>query len=132
MPADAVVKDFDVFVQALPKPVRHWSLTMLREKLIKIGVKVTRHAKSVTFQLAGVAVSRNLFAAILDRIARLALPAAAGDMTREQVKERKTWFLTEQVCAEPEIDAGKRSGWHLDLDCGRVRSRKTGKELPRA
>jgi hypothetical protein len=30
---------------ALPKPLRHWSLTTLREKLIKIGAKVTRHAK---------------------------------------------------------------------------------------
>ena len=58
----------------LPKPVRHWSLTTLREKLIKIGAKVTRHAKYVTFQLAEVAVTRNLFAAILDRIARLAIP----------------------------------------------------------
>jgi hypothetical protein len=61
---------------ALPKPVRHWSLTTLREKLIKIGAKVTRHSKYVTFQLAEVAVTRNLFAAILDRITRLALPPA--------------------------------------------------------
>jgi hypothetical protein len=59
---------------ALPKPVRHWSLTTLREKLIKIGAKVTRHSKYVTFQLAEVAVTRNLFAAILARIARLAMP----------------------------------------------------------
>jgi hypothetical protein len=59
---------------ALPKPVRNWSLTTLREKLIKIGAKVTRHAKYVTFQLAEVAVTRSLFAAILDRIARLAIP----------------------------------------------------------
>jgi len=59
---------------ALPKPVRHWSLTTLREKLIKIGAKVTRHSKYVTFQLAEVAVTRNLFAAILHRIARLAMP----------------------------------------------------------
>jgi len=58
----------------LPKPVRHWSLTTLREKLIKIGAKVTRHAKYVTFQLAEVAVTRELFAAILNRIARLAIP----------------------------------------------------------
>ena len=35
---------------------------------------MTRHAKYVTFQLAEVAVTRNLFAAILDRIARLAIP----------------------------------------------------------
>ena len=59
---------------ALPKPVKHWSLTTLREKLIKMGAKVTRHAKYVTFQLAEVAVTRELFAAILNRIARLAIP----------------------------------------------------------
>ena len=59
---------------ALPKPVQHWSLTTLREKLVKIGAKVTRHSKYVTFQLAEVAVPRRLFAAILNRIARLAIP----------------------------------------------------------
>jgi hypothetical protein len=59
---------------ALPHDVKHWSLTTLREKLVKIGAKVTRHAKYVTFQLAEVAVQRRLFAAILDRIERLALP----------------------------------------------------------
>ena len=59
---------------ALPKPVRHWSLTTLHEKLIKIGAKVTRHSKSVFFQLAEVAVTRNLCAAIPDRITRLAIP----------------------------------------------------------
>jgi hypothetical protein len=59
---------------ALPSDVKHWSLTTLREKLVKIGAKVTRHAKYVTFQLAEVAVSRRLFAAILDRIALLAIP----------------------------------------------------------
>ena len=59
---------------ALPQDVEHWSLTTLREKLVKIGAKVTRHAKYVTFQLAEVAVPRRLFAAILDRIAQLAIP----------------------------------------------------------
>ncbi len=28
----------------LPRAVRHWTLTTLREKLIKIGAKVVRHA----------------------------------------------------------------------------------------
>lgn len=37
---------------------------------------------------------------------------------------------TEKVCAEPEIDAGKRSGWHPGLIFGRVRSRKTGQKSP--
>ncbi len=59
---------------ALPREIEHWSLTTLREKLVKTGVKVVRHAKYVTFQLAEMAVPRRLFAAILDRIARMAIP----------------------------------------------------------
>ena len=59
---------------ALPRDVKHWSLTTLREKLVKIGAKVTRHSRYVTFQLAEVAVTRNLFSAILNRITRLAIP----------------------------------------------------------
>jgi hypothetical protein len=55
---------------ALRKCVRQWSLTTLKEKLVKIGAKVTRHAKYVTFQLAEVAVPRQLFASILERIGR--------------------------------------------------------------
>jgi len=56
---------------ALPRPVRTWTLTTLREKLIKIGARVVSHAKAVTFQLAEMAVPRTLFAAILGRIGRL-------------------------------------------------------------
>jgi hypothetical protein len=51
----------------LPKSIRQWSLTTLREKLVKIGAKVARHSKYVTFQLAEIAVPRQLFAAILER-----------------------------------------------------------------
>jgi hypothetical protein len=53
---------------ALPEEVEHWSLTTLREKLVKIGAKVVRHGRYVTFQLAEVAVPRNLFQKILDLI----------------------------------------------------------------
>jgi len=56
---------------ALPDEVSHWSLTTLREKLIKIGAKVVRHERYITFQLAEVAVSRKLFAEILGLIRRL-------------------------------------------------------------
>ena len=59
---------------ALPKPVKHWSLTTLREKLIKIGAKVVTHARYVVFQMAEVAVPNRLFRAILERIRRLRLP----------------------------------------------------------
>ena len=50
---------------ALPQEVEHWSLTTLREKLIKIGAKIVRHGRYVAFQLAEVAVSRGLFREIL-------------------------------------------------------------------
>jgi len=56
---------------ALPQGVRHWSLTTLREMLIKIGAKMVGHARCVTFQMAEVASSRKLFREILRRIARL-------------------------------------------------------------
>ncbi len=57
-----------------PEAVEHWSLTTLREKLIKIGAKVVRHGRYVTFQLAEVAVSRALFAQVLGLIADLRAP----------------------------------------------------------
>lgn len=62
----------------LPKPIQGWTLTTLREKLIKIGAKVVAHSKYVIFQLAEVAVPRQLFAAILNRIERLRLACASG------------------------------------------------------
>ena len=53
---------------ALPEAVEHWSLTTLREKLIKIGAKIVRHGRYATFQLAEVAIPRALFAEILHLI----------------------------------------------------------------
>ncbi len=56
---------------ALPQGDWHWSLRRLREKLIKIGAKIVRHARYVTFQMAEVAIPRQLFREILRRIGRL-------------------------------------------------------------
>ena len=63
---------------ALPKEMEHWSLTTLREKLVKIGAKVVRHSRYVTFQLAEVAVPRYLFQkilALIDNLRRKPAPA---------------------------------------------------------
>jgi hypothetical protein len=63
---------------AMPGTAQPWSLTSLREKLIKIGAKVVSHGRYVTFQMAEVAVPRQMFAEILSLIAQLrALPAPA-------------------------------------------------------
>ena len=62
---------------ALPDEIEHLSLTTLRDKLAKIGAKVVRHGRCVTFQLAEVAILRRLFADILrlnDDIRPLPLP----------------------------------------------------------
>ena len=61
---------------AMPKTAEPWSLTSLREKLIKIGAKVVSHGRYVTFQMAKVAVPRQMFADILSLIARLRAPPA--------------------------------------------------------
>jgi len=59
---------------ALPRSVQHWSLTTLREKLVKIGAKVVTHSRYVFFQMAKVAVPKRLFQVIPERIRRLRLP----------------------------------------------------------
>ncbi len=56
---------------AWPDAVRHWSLTTLRDRLIKIGGKIVRHGRYVTSQMSEVAISRDLFADILSCIERL-------------------------------------------------------------
>jgi len=61
---------------AMPKTAEPWSLTSLREKLVKIGAKVVSHGRYVTFQMAEVAVPRQMFADILSLIARLRAPPA--------------------------------------------------------
>ena len=59
---------------ATPEPIKDWSLTSLKEKLIKIGAKVISHARYVAFQMAEVAIPRQLFADILRLIAELRPP----------------------------------------------------------
>jgi Transposase DDE domain group 1 len=63
---------------ATPEPIKDWSLTSLKEKLIKIGAKVINHGRYVTFQMAEVAIPRNLFADILRLIAELRPPPATS------------------------------------------------------
>ena len=52
-------------------------MTSLREKVVKIGAKVIAHGRYSIFQMAEVAVPRELFGRILERIARLRPPDPA-------------------------------------------------------
>ncbi len=90
---------------ALPRSVRHWSPTTLREKVIKTGVKVVRHAKYVTFQTAEVAVPRELFAAILERTRRFGVPPPL--VQREWPSASSETFMSSSV---PGVDAARKRG----------------------
>src|SRR6516164_4754754 len=72
-PAPSLAYNLGNFMRtlAMPRTAEPWSLTSLREKLIKIGAKVVSHGRYVTFQMAEVAVPRQMFAEILSLIARL-------------------------------------------------------------
>jgi hypothetical protein len=53
---------------ALPQEVQHCSLITLRQKQVKIGAKVVRHGRYITFQLAELAVPTEPFRKILSLI----------------------------------------------------------------
>jgi hypothetical protein len=49
----------------------------LRERLIKIGARIVRHGRSITFQTAEIMVTRGLFEQILAAIVALRPPPPA-------------------------------------------------------
>jgi hypothetical protein len=63
---------------AMPEPIKDWSLTTLKDKLIKIGAKVVSHGRYVAFQMAEVTIPRILFADILRLVSELRSPPAVA------------------------------------------------------
>ena len=47
---------------------RAGSLTSLRERLVKTGARLVRHARYAVFQLAEAALPREVFAGVLDLV----------------------------------------------------------------
>ena len=56
---------------ATPEQIKDWSLTSLKKKSIKIGAKVFSHGRSIPFQVADVAIPRQVFQEILRLIPKL-------------------------------------------------------------
>jgi len=50
---------------ATPEGIETWSLTSLRERLIKTGTRLVRHARYAVFQFAEAALPRRVFAGIV-------------------------------------------------------------------
>jgi hypothetical protein len=61
-----------------PEPIKDWSLTTLKEKLIKIGGKVVGHGHYVAFQMTEVAISGILLAGMLQMILEPRPPAVVS------------------------------------------------------
>jgi hypothetical protein len=62
---------------AMPEAIEIWSLTSLRERLIKTGARLVRHARYVIVQMAEAALPRTVFAGILGLINGLRGPPVA-------------------------------------------------------
>ena len=62
----------------LPEAKADWSLIGFQLKLIKIGARVVRHARAITFQLAEVAVTGPMERAIFAAIQRLRAPPSCA------------------------------------------------------
>jgi hypothetical protein len=63
---------------ATPKEIETWSLTSLRERLIKTGTRLVRHGRYAIFQMAAAALPREVFAGILGLINTLRGPPGAA------------------------------------------------------
>ena len=59
---------------ATPKEIETWSLTSLRERLIKTGTRLVRHGRYAIFQMAAAALPKEVFAGILGLINTLRGP----------------------------------------------------------
>jgi len=75
-----VIATVNICPTSLKMPPRRYPCTKatLKGKLIKIGAKGVSHGRYVAFQMAEVAIPRNLFADILRMIAELRPPPAAS------------------------------------------------------
>jgi Transposase DDE domain group 1 len=97
---------------ATPEPMSDWSLTTLKERLIKIGAKVVSHGRYIAFQMAEVAIPRHMFQEILHLIAELrpkrcscssssrrARSPSARTMPRIACRSRELSPTTASVCS---------------------------------
>jgi hypothetical protein len=90
---------------AMPKTAEPWSLTTLREKLIKIGAKVVSFDRYATLQLAEVAVSRQMFKDILEPVVDDLAPRGWGKQASSLALEHSSSIMR---------DMKKRKDFDLD------------------
>ena len=112
---------------ALPEAVKDWSLRSLQVRLIKLGGRLVRHARRLVFHLPKVAVSRDVFQEVLDRIGRLG-PTAGLRVSLYQLGEGKV--AQREVCGS-DSPHGAITRWEW-CSCGMNSPCATGSMASRA
>lgn len=77
---------------ALRKEMTRWTLTSLRERLMKIGARLVRHARRLILQMAEVGIPRDLFGQILSRIRLLSPIPTRGTHCVAVIAEKPVVF----------------------------------------
>ena len=72
----------------LPRRIQHGSLRSLLTQLIKIEAKGVRHTRIVTFQMAEVAINKEIFAERLFRIDPFEMDYGLAPSVSEKVADR--------------------------------------------
>jgi hypothetical protein len=116
---------------ATPEPIKDWSLTSSKEKLIKIGAKVVSHGRYIIFQMAEVAIARQMFQEILRLIAELrpqSPPAPASSVSRVQAQstggKRPDPSENSQISPSTIVRAARAAGSHPHLASVLLQGRK--------
>jgi hypothetical protein len=101
----------------------------LKEKLIKIGAKVVSHRRYVAFQMAEVAIPRQMFQEILRLIAASACAGMRRRRSCEQPQGRVCPNAREngQISPSTSVRAARRAGSRLHLASVLQDGRKTWK-----
>src|SRR5262249_40201058 len=109
------------------EPIKDWSLTSLKKKLLKIGAKVVSYGRYVVFQMAEVAIPRQMFQEILRLIAELwpqPPPAPALSVRLSRVQEQSTGGIRPHV--------RQRHGTASRISCPAARASRSPLDGPRS
>jgi hypothetical protein len=80
-----------------PDAIKDCTLTSLRQKLIKIGANIVNHGRYVTFQMAEVAIPRDMFAELLQQVAALCSPLWCQHQTRDTLRSSYRGLTTGEL-----------------------------------
>ena len=86
-----------------PKRIDNWSPTSLRQRLVRTGGRLVKHARYYRLMLAESHLARRLFGSMARRIAVLPVPSGKGPAARRQTGRRREGTERCAYSEEPEL-----------------------------